>query len=58
MESPVYEEETTGLAFSPDERHMYVAYQRNGILLDVFREDGLGFDGRVVDIKYHRDGDS
>ena len=25
LESPVYQEETTGLAFSPDHRHMYLA---------------------------------
>jgi len=53
LESPLYYEETTGLAFSPDGRHMFVAYQKNGILLDVWREDGLPFSGRTVDIKYH-----
>lgn len=53
LESPLYHEETTGLAFSPDGRRMYVAYQRNGILLDVWREDGLPFSGRALDIKYH-----
>ena len=53
LESPLYAEETTGLAFSPDGRRMYVAYQKNGILLEVWREDGLAFSGRVVDIKYH-----
>lgn len=53
LESPLYDEETTGLAFSPDGRHLIVAYQKNGILLDVWREDGLPFSGRTVDIKYH-----
>mmetsp|Transcript_15374 Transcript_15374/g.31067 ORF Transcript_15374/g.31067 Transcript_15374/m.31067 type:complete len:113 (-) Transcript_15374:561-899(-) len=53
LESPLYYEETTGLAFSPDGRHMFVSYQKNGILLDVWREDGLPFSGRTVDIKYH-----
>lgn len=53
LESPLYHEETTGLAFSPDGRRMYVAYQKNGILLDVWREDGLPFSGRALDIKYH-----
>ena len=53
LESPLYHEETTGLAFSPDGRRMYVAYQKNGILLDVWREDGLPFSGRTLDIKYH-----
>ena len=32
LEGPVYDEETTNLAFSPDNRHMYVVYQRNRIL--------------------------
>jgi len=54
FESPVFQEdETTGLAFSPDGKHMYVAYQENGILFDVFRADGMAFTGRVIDIKYH-----
>lgn len=53
LESPVYREETTGLAFSPDGRHMYLAYQRNGILLDVFRTDGRPFSGKTLNIKYH-----
>jgi len=53
LESPLYSEETTGLAFSPDGRRMYVAYQKNGVLLEVWREDGLAFSGRIVDIKYH-----
>ena len=53
LESPLYHEETTGLSFSPDGRRMYVAYQKNGILLDVWREDGLPFSGRALDIKYH-----
>ena len=53
MESDLYSEETTGLAFSPDGKHMYVAYQKNGILLDIWREDGHPFAGRTADIKYH-----
>jgi len=53
LESPVYEEETTGLAFSPDHKHMYVAYQKNGIVLDVWRNDGLAFSAKSLNIKYH-----
>jgi len=51
LESPVYEEETTGLAFSPDHKHMYVAYQKNGIVLDVWRNDGLAFSAKSLNIK-------
>ena len=47
-------EETTGLAFSPDAKHMYVSFQDRGIVYDVTRQDGLRFDGAMVDIKYHR----
>lgn len=53
LESPVYEEETAGLAFSPDGKRMYIAYQRNGVLLEVWREDGRPFYGRDVNVKYH-----
>ena len=53
LESSIYKEETTGLAFSPDFMHMYAAYQSNGILLDVTREDGYPFNGKELNIKYH-----
>lgn len=33
---------------------MYIAYQETGILYDVTREDGLAFDAKSLDIKYHR----
>jgi hypothetical protein len=46
-------DETTGLAFSPNKKHMYVAYQDTGILFDITRRDGEPFDGRTLDIKYH-----
>jgi secreted PhoX family phosphatase len=46
-------DETTGLAFSPDGRDMYVAYQKVGIIYDVWREDGRPFSGATLDIKYH-----
>jgi hypothetical protein len=54
LESPVYTDETTGLAFSPDGRHMYLAYQSNGLLFDVWREDGFPFNATQLDVKYHR----
>lgn len=56
FESPVYPDETTGLAFSPNGAHMYVAYQQTGLLFDIWREDGRAFDGRVLNVKYHKVG--
>jgi hypothetical protein len=55
---PAYPTETTGLAFSPDKKHMYVAFQGGdtsnpGRVFDIFREDGLPFGGETLDIKYH-----
>ena len=46
--------ETTGLAFSPDSRFMYVTYQEMGMLLELRRIDGLPFNGKRLDIKYHQ----
>jgi secreted PhoX family phosphatase len=53
LESDYYQEETSGLAFSPDAMHMYVAYQLNGTLFDITREDGLPFNGKTLAIRYH-----
>ena len=53
LESPVYLDETSGLAFSPDARHMYFTYQVNGLLFAVTRIDGRPFSGRTLNIKYH-----
>jgi hypothetical protein len=47
------EGETSGLAFSPDKRFMYVAFQKEGKLFEVRRADGLPFNGRRLDIRYH-----
>jgi Bacterial protein of unknown function (DUF839) len=47
------ENEISGLAFSPDNMFMYVAYQSEGKLFEVRRADGLPFNGRRLDIKYH-----
>lgn len=45
--------ETTGLAFSPDNKHMYVSYQSDGYIFDITREDGYPFGAHRLDIKYH-----
>ena len=45
--------ETTGLSFSPDHKSMYFAYQKIGILFCVSRKDGLPFDGRSLNVRYH-----
>lgn len=53
FESHQYTDETTGLSFSPDAKHMYVAYQDNGLLFDVTRTDGLPFYAKTLNVKYH-----
>lgn len=53
LESDEYPDETTGLSFSPDSKHMYIAYQDNGFLFDIERTDGLPFDARTLNVKYH-----
>lgn len=53
LESPQFVDETTGLSFSPDGKHLYVAYQENGLLFEVTREDGYPFDAKSLDVKYH-----
>jgi len=53
LESPKYKDETTGLSFSPDGRRLYVAYQENGLLFEVTREDGYPFNAKSLDVKYH-----
>ncbi|KAI2504379.1 Bacterial protein of unknown function (DUF839) [Fragilaria crotonensis] len=45
--------ETTGLAFSPDGKRMYVSFQTPGIIFEISRLDGLSFGGALLDIKYH-----
>ena len=47
-------DESTGLAFSPDHMHMYVCYQKNGVVFDITRRDGKTFGGRSIDVKYHK----
>jgi hypothetical protein len=45
--------ETTGLAFSSDKMFMYVSFQPTGKILEIRRADGLPFNGKRLDIKYH-----
>lgn len=45
--------EVTGLAFSPDGKHMYVSYQRTGLIYDIWRDDGLPFHARTLNVRYH-----
>ena len=37
-------DDVTGIAFSPDKKRLYAAYENLGILLEFAREDGLTFD--------------
>lgn len=53
LESPVYHDEVTGLAFSPDAMHMLLAYQHNGLVFDVYREDQKPFHAEALDVHYH-----
>eukprot|EP00980_Cylindrotheca_fusiformis_P022090 scaffold8976_cov126-Cylindrotheca_fusiformis.AAC.2 len=53
LESDTFNDETSGLAFSPDAKHMYVSFQHKGKVFDVWREDGLPFHGRTLMVKYH-----
>ena len=45
--------ETTGLAFSPDNKRMYVSYQHEGKIFEITRDDGYEFGAHRLDIKYH-----
>jgi secreted PhoX family phosphatase len=53
LESAELNDETTGLDFSPDGKHLYVSFQENGLIFDISREDGLPFHGKTLDVKYH-----
>lgn len=46
-------DESTGLAFCDGGRRMMFAFQDEGKLFEIRREDGLPFHGRSLDIKYH-----
>jgi hypothetical protein len=45
----------TGLAFSPDNTRMFVAFQDAGKVFEIRRTDGRDFGGEWLDILYHGD---
>jgi hypothetical protein len=47
-------DETSGLALSPDKKHLYFVYQDSGILFDVTRDDGRPFDAETLPPTYRR----
>lgn len=47
--------EATGLAFCDNGRRMMFAFQDEGILFEVSRDDGMPFYGSTVDIHYHEE---
>lgn len=53
LESDTFSDETTGLAFSPNGKRMYVSFQHSGKIYDIWREDGLPFDGKTLNVRYH-----
>ncbi len=54
INGPGLDSETTGLDFSPDNKRMYVAYQSDGKIFEITRDDGYPFGAHRLDIKYHR----
>ena len=53
VEGTGYNGETTGLAFSPDARYMFVSFQHQGVIWQFWRTDGYSFHSQRLDIKYH-----
>lgn len=53
LESDTFRDESTGLAFSPDGKRMYVSFQSTGKIYDIWREDGLPFHGQTLNVRYH-----
>lgn len=53
VHSTFYHDETVGLAFSPDYKHMYMGYQNAGIVFQISRTDTLPFYGTTLNVKYH-----
>jgi hypothetical protein len=47
--------ETTGVAFAPGNKFMYVSFQKVGKIFEIRRTDGRSFNGQRLDIKYHND---
>jgi hypothetical protein len=53
LEAQLYpNDETTGLALSPNHRHLYFALQKHGLFFDVTRKDGLPFEAETLRVKY------
>lgn len=49
----IEDDESTGLALSPDSKSIYFAMQKAGLIYEVKRTDGLPFDAKTLNIKYH-----
>ena len=52
---PNRSDETTGLAFCDGGKRMMVAFQDEGVVYEIVRDDGFPFYGKTVNIKYHGD---
>lgn len=50
---PNRSDESTGLAFCDNGKRMMVAFQDEGVIYEIIREDELPFYGATVNIKYH-----
>jgi secreted PhoX family phosphatase len=46
-------DETTGIAWSPDAKHLYIGFQHVGVIYDVTRDDKRSFKDTVLNTKYH-----
>jgi hypothetical protein len=55
LESPILPGETAGLAFSPDGKFMYVAYQDVGMLYAIWRRDGFPVHATHLDVNYRQE---
>lgn len=53
LDGPGYRSETTGIAFSPDGKFMFLAFQGHGVVWQFWRTDGLAFSDHFVGPKYH-----
>jgi len=53
LASEGYNDESTGLAFSPDHRHLFFCIQVHGICYTTWRKDGHPFDGLYLNLKHH-----
>lgn len=44
-------QETTGLAFSPDHKRMYVCFQDSGVMFEITRKDGYSFGADYISLR-------